>query len=179
MQLLVFSVGAEHYAIESRRVVEVLPLVTARPIPRMPDSIRGIFTHRGRLVPLVDLGRLFAHGPLRETLGTRVIVVEFSPAGGPAIRLGVMAENVLSLCSSVDAEATLPAMQPANAAALGRLLRIDGSTLQMIDVEHLLPPDILAGLLSGTPAATAASVAASAASGLASAASGSASASSS
>jgi chemotaxis-related protein WspB len=171
MQLLVFSVGTEHYAIESRRVVEVLPLVTARPIPHMPDSIRGIFTHRGRLVPLIDLGRLFAHGPLRETLGTRVIVVEFSPAGGPAIRLGVMAENVLSLRSGVDAEATLPAIHPAGAAALGRLLRIDGSTLQVIDVEHLLPPDMLAGLLSGTPTATAASVLASAASMSASAAS--------
>ena len=56
MQLLTFTVAGQTYAIESRRVVEVLPLVPARPIPHPPAYIRGIFTYRGRLVPLVDLG---------------------------------------------------------------------------------------------------------------------------
>ena len=68
MQLLTFTIGAEDYAIESRRVVEVVPFVAARPIPRTPDFIRGIFTHRGRLIPLVDLGWLLIDKPLRETL---------------------------------------------------------------------------------------------------------------
>jgi len=147
MQLLVFTIGAEDYAIESRRVIEVLPLVAARPIPRMPESIRGIFTHRGRLVPLVDLGRLLTDQPLRETLSTRVIVVEF-PSGPDdrCIRLGLAAENVLSLCSSEDAEASLPTIRSPGAPALGRLLRIGGRTIQVLDVEHLLPQSLVAGL---------------------------------
>ena len=68
MQLLSFTIGAEDYAIESRHVIEVLPLVAARPSPRMPDFVRGVFTHRGRLVPLVDLGLLLTDRPLRERL---------------------------------------------------------------------------------------------------------------
>ena len=147
MQLLVFTIGAEDYAIESRRVIEVLPLVTARPIPRMPEFIRGIFTHRGRLVPLIDLGRLLTDQPLRETLSTRVIVVEF-PAGpdDQRMRLGVAAENVLSLCSSDETEASLPTIRSPGAPALGRLLRIGGRTIQVLDVEHLLPQSLVAGL---------------------------------
>ncbi len=155
MQLLVFTVGAEDYAIESRRVIEVLPLVTARPIPRMPESIRGIFTHRGRLVPLVDLGRLLTDQPLRETLSTRVIVVEFST--GPdeqRVRLGVAAENVLSLCSSDETEASLPTIHSPAVPALGRLLRIGGRTIQVLDVEHLLPQSLIAGLAAPSPAST-------------------------
>ena len=155
MLLLVFTVGAEDYAIESRRVIEVLPLVTARPIPRMPESIKGIFTHRGRLVPLVDLGRLLTDQPLRETLSTRVIVVEFST--GPddqRVRLGVAAENVLSLCSSDETEASLPTIRSPAAPALGRLLRIGGRTIQVLDVEHLLPPSLVAGLDAPAPAST-------------------------
>ena len=97
MQLLVFTVGAEDYAIESRRVIEVLPLVTARPIPRMPESIRGIFTHRGRLVPLVDLGRLLTDQPLRETLSTRVIVVEF-PSGPGFFDLFILNFKAVFVC---------------------------------------------------------------------------------
>jgi len=155
MQLLVFTVGAEDYAIESRRVIEVLPLVTARPIPRMPESIRGIFTHRGRLVPLVDLGRLLTDQPLRETLSTRVIVVEFSNApDDQRIRLGVAAENVLSLCSSDETEASLPTIRSPAAPALGRLLRIGGRTIQVLDVEYLLPPSLVAGLDAPAPAST-------------------------
>jgi chemotaxis-related protein WspB len=155
MQLLVFTVGAEDYAIESRRVIEVLPLVTARPIPRMPESIRGVFTHRGRLVPLVDLGRLLIDQPLRETLSTRVIVVEFSASPDEQrVRLGVAAENVLSLCSSDETEASLPTIRSPAVPALGRLLRIGGRTIQVLDVEHLLPQSLIAGLAAPSPAST-------------------------
>ena len=59
MQLLTFSVAGQAYAIPSRKVIEVLPLVAARPIPHTPDYVSGVFTYRGQLVPLVDLGRRF------------------------------------------------------------------------------------------------------------------------
>ena len=63
MQLLTFTVAGETYAIESRAVVEVLPLVPARPLPLAPDYVRGVFTYRGGLVPLVDLARRMAAPP--------------------------------------------------------------------------------------------------------------------
>jgi chemotaxis-related protein WspB len=155
MQLLSFTIGAEDYAIESRRVIEVLPLVAARRIPQMPDFLRGVFTHRGRLIPLVDLGRLLINQPLRETLSTRVIVVEFM--SGPEdrrIRLGLAAENVVSLCSSADAETSLPTLVVPDVPSLGRLLRIGGRTVQVLDVEHLVPAAFLASLAAPTPAST-------------------------
>jgi len=158
MQLLSFTVGAEDYAIESRHVIEVLPLVAARPIPRMPDFVRGVFTHRGRLVPLVDLGLLLTDRPLRERLSTRIIVVEFAPGDDPSrphvIRLGAAAENVVSLCSTSEAETSLPTLQTARAPYLGRLLRIGDRTLQVLTVEHLLPLHLIAGLVAPTPAST-------------------------
>jgi chemotaxis-related protein WspB len=160
MQLLTFTIEAEDYAIESRRVVEVVPCVAARPIPRTPDFIRGIFTHRGRLIPLVDLAWLLIDTPLRETLSTRVIVVEFSldsssiGPGDQRIRLGVAAENVVSLSSIVEIETSLPALRTPDAPALGRLLRIGGRTVQVLDVERLLPVALLAGLVAPAPAST-------------------------
>jgi chemotaxis-related protein WspB len=152
MQLLAFTVGDEEYAIASHRVIEVLPLVTPRPIPQMPDCVRGVFSHRGQLVPLVDLGWRLLNHPLRERLSTRVIVVEFSPVATPTpqtmIRLGMVAENVLSLCSTNDAEASLPAMHSPAAPYLGRVLRIGSRTLQLLDIEHLLSPALVADLAS-------------------------------
>jgi chemotaxis-related protein WspB len=150
MQLLTFTVAGEPYAIESRRVVEVLPRVPARPLPRVPDYLLGVFTYRGRIVPLVDLGRRLGVAPPTDRLSTRVIVVETTaPAGGdgPAagIQLGLVAENVVATCSTEEAEASLPPLHDAGADYLDRLLRIGGETVQLIDVGRLLPADLLAG----------------------------------
>lgn len=147
MQLLTFTVAGQDYAVESRRVVEVLPLVPARPLPRMPDYMRGIFTYRGGLVPLVDLGLRLADRPPAERLSTRAIVVDLKPpAGCPPRRLGLVAENVISIRSAEDADAALPALDLAAAPFLGRILRLGGRTVQLIEVDRLLPDELAAGL---------------------------------
>jgi chemotaxis-related protein WspB len=147
MQLLTFTVAGQDYAIESRRVVEVLPLVPARPLPRMPDYIRGIFTYRGGLVPLVDLGLRLADRPPAERLSTRVIVVDLQPPpGAPPRRLGLVAENVISIRSAEDADAALPALHLAAAPFLGGILRLGGRTVQLIEIDRLLPDELAAGL---------------------------------
>lgn len=151
MQLLTFTVAGQTYAIESRRVIEVLPLVPARPIPHMPDFIRGIFTYRGRLVPLVDLAILLAVGRIQERLSTRVIVVEYIAADRGAQQLGLVAENVISVCSAEEAEASLPSLEFGDAPFLGRILRIAGRTIQLLEVANLLPGDVSAGLFPSRP----------------------------
>ena len=154
MQLLTFTVAGEPYAIESRRVIEVLPRVPARPLPRVPDYLLGVFTYRGRIVPLVDLGRRLGVAPPTDRLSTRVIVVEATVAAGgdgPAagiqlgLLLGLVAENVVATCSTEEAEASLPPVRDPGADYLDRLLRIGGETVQLIDVGRLLPADLLAG----------------------------------
>jgi len=158
MQLLTFTVAGQAYAIESRRVVEVLPLVPARPIPHTPAYVRGIFPYRGRLVPLVDLGLRLADRPPEERLSTRVIIV--APAGTdggrPPARLGLIAENVISIGSAEDADTTLPALDLPAAAFLGRILRIGGQTVQLLDIDRLLPPELASGLFpaADTPSLT-------------------------
>lgn len=149
MQLLTFTVAGQTYAIPSRTVVEVLPLVPARPLPRTPDYIRGIFTYRGQLLSLVDLGRRIADSPLAERLSTRVVVVECPAPGAPdrgPLRLGLVAENVIAITSSDRAEASLPTLELPGAPFLGAILRIGDRTVQLVDVQRLLPDDMLAGL---------------------------------
>ena len=152
MQLLTFTVAGESYAIESRRVVEVLPLVPARPIPHTPGYVRGVFTYRGNLVPLIDLGRRLGDVALEERLSTRAIVVDYLPPGaGRPARLGLVAENVISIVAAERAETSLPALALESAPFLGRLLRIDGRTMQVVDVDRILPEDLAAGLFPAPP----------------------------
>jgi chemotaxis signal transduction protein len=98
-------------------------------------------------VPLIDLGRRLDDVALEERLSTRVIVVEYLPPGAakPA-RLGLVAENVISIISAERAETSLPSLELEAAPFLGRILRIDGRTVQVVDVDRLLPADLAAGL---------------------------------
>ncbi len=147
MQLLTFTVAGQAYAVESRTVVEVLPLVPARPIPHTPAYVRGIFSYRGGLVPLVDLGIRLGGSPPEPRLSTRVIVVECAPSGaGHPRRLGLVAENVIAIRSSGDAEAESPAWQLPDAPFLGRLIRLRDGTIQLLDASRLLPADLATGL---------------------------------
>ena len=159
MQLLTFTIGGQAYAIESRKVVEVLPLVTTRPIPHLPDYLPGIFTYRGRFVPLVDLGLRINGTPLTRRLSTRVIVVEIdATASGPSseqparlVRFGIMAENVVTIRSTGTASGEHEAKELAADAYLGRLLRLDVQSVQMLLPEHVIPHELLLSLFPDRP----------------------------
>jgi chemotaxis-related protein WspB len=139
-------------------VIEVLPLVPGRPIPHTPDYVLGVFAYRGRLVPLVDLGRRIADHAPAERLSTRVIVVELIPAGGTdptaapltAVRLGLVAENVIAIRSVTAGDTVLPRLDLPEAPFLGPILRIGDRTVQLVRIEHLLPADLAAGLFPAT-----------------------------
>ena len=158
MQLLTFTIGGQAYAIESKKVVEVLPLVTTRPIPHLPDYLPGIFTYRGHFVPLVDIGLRINSMPLTRRLSTRVIVVEIgeSDSSQPSqpsrlVRFGVMAENVVTIRSTWTTAGETEAKNLAADTYLGRLLRLDGQTVQMLLPEHVIHRDILASLFPDRP----------------------------
>ena len=168
MQILTFTVAGQHYAIPSRTVLEVLPLVPARPIPLLPAYVTGVFTYRGQFVPLVDLGLRFESEAAatggRRRLSTRVIVVDFTaPAtgdrpvhsGAPAgsARLGLVADDVVAIRSTSGAESQSGVAPIGAAPFLGRLLLLGDETVQMIVVEHLLPPELLAGLTAAAAGA--------------------------
>jgi chemotaxis-related protein WspB len=157
MQLLTFAIGGHPFAIPSRRIVEVLPLVAARPLPQVPDFVRGLFTYRGRLLPLVDLGRLLGAGTAPDLLSTRVIVVSLDkdaeagiPVGQRGRQLGLVAEHVIAIRSTAGQAEALPHLELATAPYLGAVYKLGGDTIQVLDIERLLPDDLLNGLLPET-----------------------------
>lgn len=152
-QILTFTVGDADYAIESRRIVEVLPLVPGRAVPHVPDYVRGVITYRGSLVPLIDLGLRLAGRSPPERLSTRVVVVEFdlpgkdgTPRSAGPVRIGLVAENVVAIRSVEEAAAALPIGHLREAPYLGSVLRLDDRTVQLLDVARLLPPELADGL---------------------------------
>src|SRR6266403_5966949 len=82
MLFLLFQLGNDRYALEAKRVVEVVPLLALKRIPQAPRGVAGIFNYRGRPVPAVDLSELALGQPANERLSTRIIIIHYQDATG-------------------------------------------------------------------------------------------------
>jgi len=89
LELLVFSLDGERYGIETAHVLEVVPLRELTPVPGTPSFVLGVINYRGRILPVLDLRRLFDLAGQGMTEGSRVVAVE---AGG--MTFGIFADAV-------------------------------------------------------------------------------------
>ena len=131
VELLVFSLGTERYGIETAHVVEVIPLRELTPVPCTPASVLGVVNHRGRILPVLDLRRLFGLADQGMPEGSRVVAVE---AGG--MRFGIFAGAVTGTVR-VGAEevAVLPATPAADRQGLIR--GVTGEMVAVLDLDAL------------------------------------------
>jgi purine-binding chemotaxis protein CheW len=58
-EIMVFRVGHEHYGVESDFVREACVVNHLAQIPCTPEWLAGVINRRGRIVSVLDLGRLF------------------------------------------------------------------------------------------------------------------------
>ncbi|MBI2382229.1 MAG: purine-binding chemotaxis protein CheW [Gammaproteobacteria bacterium] len=59
LELLVFELGTECYALETAHISEVLPLRQLTPLPGTPSHVLGIVNSRGRLLAVIDMRHWF------------------------------------------------------------------------------------------------------------------------
>ena len=79
MLLLTLKAGANRYAIDVARVIELVPKVELRSIPHAPSFLAGLLGYRGKVIPVIDLGLLLGSVPCRDCLSTRIILVNDAP----------------------------------------------------------------------------------------------------
>ena len=75
VQLCVFFVGSEEYAVDIMRVEEILQPQRLTPIRGAPPFLEGVIRLRGSIIPVVDLRkRLLGQGEPVNTPKTRLLV---------------------------------------------------------------------------------------------------------
>lgn len=94
MLLLLFKLQDDAYAIDSAKVVEVLPFLLTQKIPMTPKFIIGMANYRGNPIPVIDLGLLLNEQPCRQQLSTRIILISLSLGSQFKKIIGLLAENV-------------------------------------------------------------------------------------
>jgi len=107
LDLIEFALAPERYAIESRYVREICPFKELTPLPCTPPFILGIVNIRGRILPVLDLKRLFGLPAKGITDLHRIVVVQ-----GHGLELGLLADVIVALRTVREdsLQATLPTL---------------------------------------------------------------------
>jgi chemotaxis-related protein WspB len=137
--VLVFHVGGERYALPCRDIVEVVPQIGLRAVPQAPRFVSGLMVYRGGVVPVIDLGELFAGRRVDNRMSTRTIVVRGPHAGA----LGLLAEQVTDAVNVATSAVTPSPVRIGGAEYLGGVIRDGDRQIQLIEVDHLLPPEVV------------------------------------
>ncbi len=77
LQLVVFRLGGDFFALPITRVNQIIPLQKITPVPRAPSFVEGVtdLTTAGRVIPVIDLRTRFGLTPKDEGRA-RIIVSE-------------------------------------------------------------------------------------------------------
>ena len=92
-QVLTFSLGAENYGVDIRRVQEIRGWSPVTKIPEVPAHVLGVLNLRGSIVPIIDLRVRFNVARAEFTPLTVIIVLSLRSAAGER-EFGLVADGV-------------------------------------------------------------------------------------
>lgn len=137
MKALVFSIGPDRYGLPLRAVARVLPVLALKLLPGAPDFVAGLMDLHGQPVPVLDISRLAGLTAEQIWLDSRIVLIDY-PVDGGSRQLGLLVEHVIGI-QDVP-EASLADAGIDGAPFLGQV----AASLQLIEVNELLPPDVRA-----------------------------------
>ncbi len=76
-QVVVFKLWDQNYAIDIASVHEIILMEHVTRVPRTPPFLKGVINLRGKIIPVVDMGKRFTLDWATDITGnTRIIIVE-------------------------------------------------------------------------------------------------------
>jgi chemotaxis-related protein WspB len=148
VQVIVFRVGPQAYAINTRALAEIIPSVSLRALPQAPAWAAGLLNLRGATVPVIDLCQMMLQRRAPAVLSTRIMIVHYPSFENPLHLLGLLAENVTEMQQLSDENPDTTGITLTQAPYLGGIKKTGNGTVQLIDVAQLLPDDVKQSLFA-------------------------------
>ncbi|OEU71616.1 MAG: chemotaxis protein CheW [Desulfovibrio sp. S3730MH75] len=146
MLVLTFRIAEYSYALKAMLVAEVVPPAIYKELPRSPEYVKGIFNYRGTITPVVDLSMLATDEPCKPMMSTRVIILDLADLDSSEERgekfLGLLAENITETINIIDSDFESSGLEIPDAPWLGKVARVEGNMLQLIEPGKLLSDEL-------------------------------------
>ena len=136
IELACFPLGDVTLAVDVQQLREVARCPSLTPLPRAPSLIEGVVDLRGRVIPVVDLGRALLDRPIEDDPLARVAVIECDGLVF-GLRVGAAAD-IVTLSTAALEEPPALATHAGYDVVRAVVRRENAPPALVISVEHLL-----------------------------------------
>jgi purine-binding chemotaxis protein CheW len=140
LDLLCFQVAAEEFAIDIRRVWEIIRPRPVTELPRVPGFVSGIISLRGQIVPIIDLRARLGFPPAEEPLPAAKMVVATYEGRPVGMTVDAVSQKVRVPASGMDATPSMLGAQESG--FLRGVYRHHGRLFAVLDADAVLAFDV-------------------------------------
>lgn len=135
LEVLEFTIGANHYGINVAKVKEIMPFQAPTPIPNAHPSIEGVYMPRDIIISIVDLAKSLGLPPSAEPKKDMFIITNFNK-----LNIGFHVHGVVGIHRLTWSDITKPddTISSAQQGVATGILKINGKLIVILDFEKIV-----------------------------------------
>lgn len=142
MLLLLFETNDGRYALDSKHIVEIIPLLNTKRIPSAPAFVKGMINYHGVPVPVFDFCALEGDEVSRTFYSTRIILVNYPLDDGEKM-VGVIAEKATDVIKCTESDIRSSGILLEKATGSGSSDSGQEEIVQLFDIKRMIPEDVV------------------------------------
>ncbi len=134
LQLVSFSIGEEEFGVDILKVQEINRMPAVTHVPDTEEHVKGVINLRGKVIPILDLRKMFGFAPREHDKNTRIVVLELS---GTTVGMVVDAVREVLRIPARVLEAPPAAVAGSGSGFITSIAKLDDRMLILLDPERL------------------------------------------
>jgi len=134
-----FELDGQIYALPIAPIVQIIEMVTIRPVPQNKGVAEGVINVQGAAVPVIDLRRHLGLPATFLHLHTPIVLVQVDQ-----LTVGLVVDEVMNVIRLVDDQVVRPAdilpEELGEVPLLRGLVHVPEGTVLLLDLKHLFLP---------------------------------------
>ncbi|NLK96174.1 MAG: chemotaxis protein CheW [Clostridiales bacterium] len=130
MQIVVFKLSEEHFAVETEKVQGINDMMGITVVPKAPNYIKGLINLRGSIKSLVDINMLLNLKPSESQSSIIILKVEDE-------EIGISVDEVEEVLD-IDEKEIQKTESSQNSQYIKGIVNKDDKLLTIIDIDNLL-----------------------------------------
>ncbi|EJL41887.1 chemotaxis protein CheW [Brevibacillus agri] len=133
-QSILFKMGSEYYGLSIALVREIIKPLPITRFPKSPVYVEGVIDLRGRILPIVNLRKMFGLEPIAQTDDTRFVDLQLE-----GLNIGIIVDAVSEVMNIPQhlIEPAPPIVAGVEGKYLQGIARLDDKLIMLLDVDEI------------------------------------------
>jgi purine-binding chemotaxis protein CheW len=137
-QMVLFELGTETYGLDISAVHEIIRMQPITKVPKAPFYVEGVINLRGRVIPVIDIGKRFGFEKTENDKNNRIVVINVQDT-----TLGIIVDAVTEVIrvpeDSIDPVSDI--VTAGESDYLQGIAKIGDKMIILLDLDKLLSRD--------------------------------------